>query len=175
MSRPCPYLNLLQRSRSLCRAEEHVLSLPAHPNTSGNAHGQSLAAQEGWRGETSHETTNEGRSWSQLVDTGCSEHWGSPSAGGEGSWAREAQKTLGGCWKGKWVRWRWGNRRKWANLQVRAGFEQRWWEEISGAAQGKLWGGGREGVIHLWGVGSLEGNSKGQEKEMMLRPGGCQW
>lgn len=106
---------------------------------------------------------------------GCSEHWGSPSAGGEASWAREAQKTLGGCWKGKWVRWRWGNRRKWPNLQVRAGFEQRWWEEISGAAQGKLWGGGREGVIHLWGVGSLEGNSKGQEKEMMLRPGGCQW
>lgn len=39
--------------------------------------------------------------WSQLVDTGCSEHWGSPRAGSEASWAREAQKALGGCWKRK--------------------------------------------------------------------------
>lgn len=67
-----------------------------------------------------------------------------------------------------------GNRRKWAKLQVRAGFEQRQWEEISGAAQGELRGGGRGGVIQLWGVGSPEGNSQGQEKEMMFRPGGCQ-
>lgn len=94
----------------------------AHPNTSGNAHGQHRG---GWGGEESHETTNEDRSWSQLVDEGCSEHWGSPRAGGEASWAREAQKALGGCWKGRWVKQRWGNRRKWANLQERAGFEWR--------------------------------------------------
>jgi len=42
-------------------------------------------------------------------------------------------------------------------------------------AQGELWGGGRGGAIQLWGVGCLEGSNEGQEKEMMLEPGGCQW
>lgn len=88
---------------------------------------------------------------------------------------REAQKALGRCWEGRWVKQGWGNRRKWANLQMRVGFKQRQWEEISGAAQGELRGGGRRGVIQLWGVGSPEGNSKGQEKEMMFRPDSGQW
>lgn len=52
---------------------------------------------------------------------------------------------------------------------MRAGFERRWWEEISGAAQGELRGGGRGGVIQLWGVGSPEGNSKGQKKGNYLQ------
>lgn len=56
-------------------------------------------------------------------------------------------------------------------LKVRArGFDQREWEEVSGAAQGESWGGGRGGAIQPWGVGCQEGSNEGQETETMLKP-----
>lgn len=76
---PMSSLKPAAKEQELCRAEERVLSLPAHPNTPGNAHGHpgsTLRAGEEEQGMR--------QQMKAEVGLGCSKHhWGPPRAGGE--------------------------------------------------------------------------------------------
>lgn len=82
---PMSSLKPAGKEQELCRAEECVLSLPAHPNTPGNAHGHpgsTLRAgqeEQGMRQQIKAE-----------VGLGYSERRGSPRAGGEAKGGTES-------------------------------------------------------------------------------------